>query len=249
MRSSPAPKRALFSSSPRSSGPTPSTASSTFRSCGRSEARRRTAKAASNRSKRSSHMLDNHETTRFISVANGDASADPWGASPSAQPTSDEPYARLELGLTAILTLPGLPVFYYGDEVGLAGGGDPDSRRVMPGEDALSDRQKAVRDLARKLGKLRRCSSALREGARVPIHAEPRVWAYLRGDPAADDFVIVAMHASTGPSSAIIQADNLPPGTYVDVLSGSSVEIGPGASLEVPPLTARVLVPAGSACL
>jgi glycosidase len=195
------------------------------------------------------HMLDNHDTTRFISVANGDASADPWGASPSAQPTADEPYARLELGLVAILTLPGLPVFYYGDEVGLAGGGDPDSRRVMPGEDALSERQKSVRDTARKLGKLRRCSGALRDGARVPVHAEPRVWAYLRGDAASDDFVIVAMHASTGPSSATIAGDTLPPGTYVDALSGTPFDIGPGASLEVPPLTALVLVPAGSACL
>lgn len=195
------------------------------------------------------HMVDNHDVTRFVSVAHGDAFADPWGPTPAEQPAVDEPYARLELALVAILTLPGLPVLYYGDEVGLAGGGDPDSRRVMPGEEALSERQKRVRDLTRRLGKLRRCSAALRAPDRQVLHVEPRVWAYARGEPAVGDGVVVIMHASTGPSSSSVPSDILPAGSYVDVLSGSSVEVAPGQSVDVAPLTAMVLVPAGSACL
>jgi glycosidase len=195
------------------------------------------------------HMLDNHDTTRFLSVANGDDGASGWGPSPAAQPTTEEPYTRLGLGLVAILTLPGLPVIYYGDEVGLAGGGDPDSRRVMPAEDALLEPQRRVRDVARRLGKLRRCSAALRSAERTTLHVEPRVWAYARGDAAADDRVVIAMHASTGPSPAAIAGELLPAGSYVDVLGGASFEVGPGAALEVPPLTALVLVPAGSPCL
>lgn len=30
-----------------------------------------------------------------------------------------------------IMTLPGIPVIYYGDEIGLTGGNDPDNRRMM----------------------------------------------------------------------------------------------------------------------
>jgi glycosidase len=34
--------------------------------------------------------------------------------------------------LTAFnMTIPGVPVIYYGDEIGIPGGNDPDSRRMM----------------------------------------------------------------------------------------------------------------------
>lgn len=194
------------------------------------------------------HMLDNHDVTRFLSEANGDASQSGWGPTPAEQPTSDEPYARLSLGLVALLTLPGLPVFYYGDEVGLAGGGDPDSRRVMPGEEVLLDQQRSVRDVARRLGKLRRCSAALRSGGRRTLVVEPRIWAYSRGE-ADEDGIVVVLHASTGPSAAQVSGDLLPAGGFVDVLTGEAIDLGPGEVLDVAPLSARVLVPAGSPCL
>jgi glycosidase len=38
---------------------------------------------------------------------------------------------KLAFGLT--LTLRGIPELYYGDEIGMAGGGDPDNRRDFPG--------------------------------------------------------------------------------------------------------------------
>src|SRR5439155_25179183 len=75
------------------------------------------------------HMIGNHDTTRFASEAANDAGGDPWREAPP-QPTADDPYRRQLVALALMLTLPGVPVLYYGDEVGLAGASDPDSRRV-----------------------------------------------------------------------------------------------------------------------
>ncbi|MBI1808580.1 MAG: cyclomaltodextrinase N-terminal domain-containing protein [Gemmatimonadetes bacterium] len=41
--------------------------------------------------------------------------------------------AGLELAYTFLLTARGTPMLYYGDEIGLPGGGDPDNRRDFPG--------------------------------------------------------------------------------------------------------------------
>ena len=44
-------------------------------------------------------------------------------------------YERLGLAFGVMFTTEGIPLIYYGDEVGLAGGGDPDNRRLMPWND------------------------------------------------------------------------------------------------------------------
>jgi neopullulanase len=56
----------------------------------------------------------NHDVPRFASAE---------GSSPAK--------LRLAFGLT--LTLRGIPEIYYGDEIGMPGGGDPDNRRDFPG--------------------------------------------------------------------------------------------------------------------
>jgi glycosidase len=56
----------------------------------------------------------NHDVPRFASAE---------GGSPAK--------LRLAFGLT--LTLRGIPEIYYGDEIGMPGGGDPDNRRDFPG--------------------------------------------------------------------------------------------------------------------
>ena len=64
-------------------------------------------------------FLDNHDNPRFISSV-------PAGL------TEDEIRRRWHLGLGALFTLPGIPELFYGDELGLYGGADPDNRRDMP---------------------------------------------------------------------------------------------------------------------
>ncbi len=38
----------------------------------------------------------------------------------------------LKIYVILLMTLPGVPMIYYGDEVGLKGGDDPDNRRPFP---------------------------------------------------------------------------------------------------------------------
>lgn len=40
-------------------------------------------------------------------------------------------FERMATGFTLLLTTKGAPLIYYGDEIGLPGGGDPDNRRFM----------------------------------------------------------------------------------------------------------------------
>ena len=56
----------------------------------------------------------NHDVPRFASVAGSSA-------------------AKLKLAFGLTLTLRGIPELYYGDEIGMPGGGDPDNRRDFPG--------------------------------------------------------------------------------------------------------------------
>jgi cyclomaltodextrinase len=59
------------------------------------------------------NLLDSHDTPRVLSILGGDREA-------------------MELATLLQATLPGAPCIYYGDEVGVAGGIDPDSRRAFP---------------------------------------------------------------------------------------------------------------------
>lgn len=59
------------------------------------------------------NLLGSHDTPRVLSVLGGDREA-------------------LELAVLLQATLPGAPCIYYGDEVGVTGGIDPDSRRAFP---------------------------------------------------------------------------------------------------------------------
>jgi glycosidase len=187
-------------------------------------------------------MLDNHDTSRFLSEADGTGMNDPWSA-PPGQPVDSTRYARLRLGLALLLTSPGLPVIYYGDEVGLAGASDPDSRRVMPAIESLSADQESVRAATRRLGALRRCSRALRTGTRTPLVATKDSYAHLRDAGGGD--LAIAMLSRSG-AAVTLPVGAVPAGAYVDAISGEAVD--PTGPVSMKPLEFRVILPASSAC-
>jgi glycosidase len=196
-------------------------------------------------------FLNNHDTSRFVSEAVGDAWGDPWRR-PAVQPTEEEPYRRHLLGMALILTLPGLPVLYYGDEVALAGAGDPDSRRVLPDVlGPLEPRMAAVLAAVGRLGRLRRCSPALRRGTRSVLHVGVDTLVALHEPPSRDPRAAVLFALSRSRSEARLEIQGVPPGAYRDALSGVRLTARDGVSTKVvlPPLTAAVFLSEVNRCL
>jgi glycosidase len=180
-----------------------------------------------------SPFVGNHDMSRFLSEAAGHDTTRPWDSAPP-QPTDDRAFDKLLMAQALVLSLPGAPVLYYGDELGLAGANDPDNRRPMPTEH--SEAQVRVHDAIARLGRARRCSEALRTGARVPLLADGPLYAHLRTTGA--DSAVVVLNASDAATTV-----SLPDaaGLTWDAVSGQA-DLDPHA-LSIPPWSARVLLP------
>src|SRR5438270_8086624 len=68
------------------------------------------------------HLLGSHDTARIRTELGGSAD-------------------RARLAAVLLLTATGAPLVYYGDEVGMEGGEDPDSRRCMEWDPAKQDQR------------------------------------------------------------------------------------------------------------
>lgn len=193
-------------------------------------------------------MIGNHDVTRFASEAAGDADASGW--TPAPQPLVPLVYAKQRLALGLIFTLPGAPVVYYGDEIGLAGRADPDSRRVMPAEDALNDEQRATATFASQVGQLRKCSRALRRGTYRTLFAGPEAYAFAREIGERDDAErVVVVVTRKGDASISGPLPGIPAGSYVDGLTGERESLSPELTkISARPFSLRVLFPATSPC-
>jgi alpha-glucosidase len=90
------------------------------------------------------NSLDSHDSPRLLTALGGDAE-------------------RLAAAFALQFAWAGVPCVYYGDEVGLEGGGDPDCRRCFPWDEARWNRR--LLDHLRRLAALRRTREELRRGA------------------------------------------------------------------------------------
>ena len=98
---------------------------------------------------------------------------------------------QVKLVFSVVLTLRGIPQLYYGDEIGMTGGGDPDNRRDFPGgfpgdaENAFTaagrtPEQQAIFAHVQALLKLRREHDALREGELWHLYWDDSSYAFAR---------------------------------------------------------------------
>jgi glycosidase len=129
------------------------------------------------------YITGNQDRGRFISYAGGDlkftenAKAAGWTRNIGVGDTLG--YRKLSMLTAFNMTIPGLPVIYYGDELGIPGGNDPDSRRQMKFT-GLSPLEMETKAKATKLAKLRRNNLALVYGTFTTLHVDEKTYIYLR---------------------------------------------------------------------
>jgi len=104
------------------------------------------------------NISGNQDRSRFISLASGQVKFDEdqklagWERQ-IGKPDSSA-YRRLMLLHSFNFAIPGLPVIYYGDEIGLPGANDPDNRRMMYFQD-WSPEERMVYQQVQHLNQLR----------------------------------------------------------------------------------------------
>jgi glycosidase len=165
--------------------------------------------------------------------------------------------AGLKSAFTFLATARGIPLVYYGDEIAMRGGGDPDNRRDFPGgwkEDARSAFESAGRTAeeesvhahVKALLALRRATPALRRGRTMNLHVADRTWVYARlheGRPAVVAFNTGAERATLDlPAGPLSLADGSP--LEERLHSGAEGRVEGGClRLSLPPGSSAVFTP------
>ncbi|MGK0362186.1 MAG: glycosidase [Bradymonadia bacterium] len=153
-------------------------------------------------------FLGSHDSARMASRAAQDPATgcrftDEPGCGQMAQPINDAAvFDRLKRAFTLLYTMPGIPLLYYGDDIALPGGNDPDSRRDMWWDGDLADQamtdarpdaqQLALRGWIQTLAQARAAHPALTRGARLPLVVEPDLYVYAR--QLGDDVALVVLN-------------------------------------------------------
>lgn len=119
----------------------------------------------------------------------------------SITPAQDAVAARLQCMIAALLyALPGVPCIYYGDELGMQGGGDPFCRATFPqSPEEVAQRPDIGQDVTefyRGIGALRQGSEALRDGRLAAIAADEDVLVVFRYQPSAGRYALSAVNRS-----------------------------------------------------
>ena len=92
------------------------------------------------------NLLGSHDTTRL-------------GSQPR---TSIE---RIKLAYALLFFMPGAPCIYYGEELSMKGGKDPDNRRSVPWENLGEMQKKPMYEFIRQMVDMRKKNSVLRDGS------------------------------------------------------------------------------------
>jgi glycosidase len=186
------------------------------------------------------HFFGSHDVPRAISIAAGNV-GDQWSNKPPAQETNANAFKRLQMAQAFLLTYNPIPILWMGDEFGQPGSSDPDNRRMMRFDAALSASEQATLTNFQKLGKAHAAHSAFRRGTRTRLWADATFYAYGRVD--GSDIVVAAFNLdpSNSASRTLSVANIGLSGTVTDALSGTTATVSSNnLSITLPPLTAAV---------
>ena len=123
------------------------------------------------------NLLGSHDTARPMTVAAGNVES-------------------LKLMATLQFTFEGAPCIYYGDEIGMEGGKDPDCRRCYPWHKPETH-NRSLFDYFRKLIAIRKANPSLRAGTFRPLVVDDERQLYVFERRSDGNHCIVALNRST----------------------------------------------------
>ena len=170
------------------------------------------------------NLLDSHDMPRFLSMVSENKDV-------------------FRLATLFQMTYPGAPCIYYGNEIGMSGGRDPENRAPFPWDESKWDHD--LRNAVKTYAHLRLDHPVLRTGEFVPIYGEGRTIAYLRH--LGRERVLVAINAGGVPWDINIPVTpHLAEGMVVEDLlggGGAIVEEGHLRKATIPPWQGAVFSP------
>jgi glycosidase len=135
------------------------------------------------------NLFGSHDTGRFRTEAGGDV-------------------RRMRPATLFQMTFPGAPCIYYGDEIGMEGGGDPHCRGCFPWDERQWDH--GLRDYIRRCVAIRNAHPALRTGEWRTLSARGnlKLYAYARWD--ARERLVVVLNARETPRTLDVPLRDVP---------------------------------------
>ena len=138
-----------------------------------------------------------------------------------------------------MLTSRGVPLIYYGDEIGMTGGPDPDNRRDFPAGEPVGE----ILETVRRLTALRARHPALRSGRTLHLALTRHAYVYAR--VSANAAAIVALNNGAEPETLEFPTHSLglAPATILRDQLASAPPIHVGAAkvrVTLPPRSAAV---------
>ncbi|WP_432463207.1 maltodextrin glucosidase [Agarivorans sp. QJM3NY_33] len=149
------------------------------------------------------NLLDSHDTPRFLHLVK-------------------ENRQLKQIAVTLLLTYIGVPSIYYGDEVGVTGGNDPDCRRCFPWDQDQWDHK--LFKHYQSLIALRKERIELQQGDLISLAEQADIWVYLRWIPGQHSIVVV----NRGPAQELtisLEHFVLESRCYLERLSGEQLTL------------------------
>ena len=121
------------------------------------------------------NLLGSHDTPRILTAGSGDV-------------------AGIRMAFLCLMTIPGAPCIYYGDEVGMPGNHDPDCRRTFSWDSLTWDRD--LREFIKSCTSIRRKNPVFTEGDFKIIHHSEDLVAYSRASDKSEAIVLFNVSSS-----------------------------------------------------
>ena len=175
------------------------------------------------------NIMDSQDKDRFMAYADSDLAINDgnsieigWNNPPKVDHESS--FRKERLYLAYLLSIPGVPTIYYGDEVGMTGAADPDNRRMMRFGEQLDKKERENLTEVRKLIRIRDDHSALRYGDYYSLKADTNIFAYLRSD--MNERVFVVLNKSPHTQNVNLELPEIYESNYLtDLITGEKIKL------------------------